>query len=82
MEEYTKYERARIIGARALQISQGAPFKIKLSEEELKKIGFNTIEMAKMEFEQKLIPINIKKPMPGVNNKDTTAKSFDQTKLE
>ncbi|MAH01715.1 MAG: DNA-directed RNA polymerase subunit K [Candidatus Woesearchaeota archaeon] len=62
--EYTKYEQARIIGSRALQISQGAPFMIKLSEKELKKIGYNPVEIAKMEFEQDLIPITIKKQEP------------------
>ena len=58
--EYTKYEKARIIGSRALQISQGAPFTIKLSEKDLEKIGYNPLEIAKMEFKQDLIPITIK----------------------
>ncbi|MBI2651292.1 DNA-directed RNA polymerase subunit K [Candidatus Woesearchaeota archaeon] len=58
---YTKYEQARIIGARALQISQGAPFMVKLTEKELEKIGYNPIEIAKIEFEQNLIPITVKK---------------------
>ena len=82
MDEYTKYEHARIIGARALQISMGAPFLIKLNDEELKKIGYNTIEIAKLEFKQGLIPMSIKKPFPGTAAKDVTAKPFDQTKLE
>ena len=82
MQEYTKYEHARIIGARALQISMGAPFMIKLDDEELKKIGYNTIEIAKLEFKRGLIPITVKKPMPGSISKDAAAKAFDQTKLE
>jgi len=82
MHEYTKYEHAKIIGARALQISMGAPFMIKLDDEELKKIGYNTIEIAKLEFKQGLIPIAVKRPMPGSISKDTAAKAFDQTKLE
>lgn len=82
MDEYTKYERARIIGARALQISMGAPFLIKFNDEELKKLGYNTIEIAKLEFKQGLIPMVIKKPFPGIAKKDITAKPFDQTKLE
>ena len=81
MEEHTKYEHARIIGARALQISMGAPFMIKLSDEELKKIGYNTIEIAKLEFKQGLIPITVKRPMPGIK-KVISVKPFDQTKLE
>ena len=82
MEEYTKYEKARIIGARALQISMGAPFMVKLNDEELKKIGYNTIEIAKLEFKQGLIQIKVKKPLPGTLKKDFTGKPFDQTKLE
>ena len=34
--QLTKYEKARIIGSRALQIALGAPILVKLSEEELK----------------------------------------------
>ena len=59
--EYTKYEKARIIGSRALQISQGAPLLVKLSEKELEKIGYNPLEIAKMEFKDDLIPITVKK---------------------
>ena len=61
---HTKYEEARIIGSRALQISQGAPFMIKLSEKDLEKIGFNPIEIAKMEYKEGLVPIEIKKVVP------------------
>lgn len=82
MHEYTKYEHARIIGARALQISMGAPFMIKLGDEDLRKIGYNPIEIAKLEFKQGLIPIDIKRPMPGASKKELAAKPFDQTKME
>ena len=81
MEEYTKYEHARIIGARALQISMGAPFMIKLNEEDLKKIGYNPIEIAKLEFEKGLIPISVKRHMPTAMKGVASAKPFDQTKL-
>ena len=82
MEEFTKYEHARIIGARALQISMGAPFLIKLNNEDLEKMHFNTIEIAKREFAEGLIPIEIKKPALSYNKKEVSAKPFDQTKLE
>lgn len=55
--EYTKYEESRIIGARALQLAQGAPFTIKLSEKDLEKISYNPVEIAKMEYSRGLIPI-------------------------
>jgi DNA-directed RNA polymerase subunit K/omega len=67
-EEYfegvTKFEKARIIGARALQISMGAPFLIKVSEKELENVNFNPIEIAKLEYEKDLIPLSIKRPYP------------------
>ena len=34
-EKYTRYETARILGARALQISMGAPFLVKINDKEL-----------------------------------------------
>jgi DNA polymerase-1 len=37
--KYSKYEKARMIGSRALQLSMGAPFLVKLSEEELQKLS-------------------------------------------
>ena len=57
----TSYEKARIIGARALQLSQGAPMKVKLTKKELEEIKFNTIEIAKKEFDKGVIPIGIKR---------------------
>ena len=78
----TKYEHARIVGARALQISMGAPFMLKLTDEDLKKIGYNSIEIAKLEFKQGIIPISVKRPLPGTSRGGVSAKPFDQTKLE
>jgi DNA-directed RNA polymerase subunit K/omega len=64
-EKFTKYEKARILGSRALQISMGAPFLIKLSEEQLAKISYNPIEIAKLEYSQGVIPIAIKRMLPS-----------------
>ena len=58
--KHTKYEQARIIGARAMQISQGAPLLVKLSKKDLETIGYNTIEIAKLEYKEGLIQIEIK----------------------
>lgn len=63
-EEYTKYEKARIIGARALQIAMGAPFLVKLSKKDLENIKYNTLEIAKLEYEKGVLPIAIKRPKP------------------
>lgn len=61
---YTKYEKARILGSRALQIAMGAPFLVKLKEEDLKKIRYNPIEIAKIEFHEGVIPITVNRPLP------------------
>ena len=63
--QYSKYEKARMLGSRALQIAMGAPFLIKLNEKKLKEIGFNPVEIAKMEFEADVLPITVRRPLPG-----------------
>ncbi len=60
----TKYERARIIGARALQISMGAPFLLKTTKKDLEELKYNTVEIAKREFAAGVIPIGIRRVMP------------------
>jgi len=54
MEIYTRYERARIIGARALQISMGAPVLIKSGR-------IDPLEIAMEEFAAEMIPITVKR---------------------
>ena len=53
----TRFERTRIISARALQISMGAPLLVKTDEH-------NPKEIARIEFEQNVLPITIKRTMP------------------
>jgi DNA-directed RNA polymerase subunit K len=55
--DYTKFEKARIIGARALQIKMGAPVLVKLPKGKDKPI-----EIAKLEFEKNVLPITVKRP--------------------
>lgn len=64
MEKYTKYELARMIGSRALQISAGAPFLVKLKEKDLEAIHYNPIEIAKLELEKGVLPLTVKRPLP------------------
>jgi len=64
---HTKYERARIIGARALQISQGAPLLVKLSEEQLVTLKYNPVSIAKLEYDADVIPISIKREVTQVD---------------
>ena len=58
MSELNKYERARIIGARALQIAQGAPLLIRKPKDEM-----DPVNIALMEFEASKIPINVERPL-------------------
>lgn len=55
-DEYNKFEKARIVGARALQISMGAPLLMKRPAKE-----FDPISIALMEFEKGVLPITIRK---------------------
>lgn len=60
--DYTKYEKARMIGSRALQLSMGAPFLVKLDTDELKKMNYNSIEIALREYDAGVLPITVKRP--------------------
>ena len=62
--KFTKYETARIIGARALQIAMGAPLLLKLKEEDFEKLKYNPVTIAKLEFDKGVIPITIRRPLP------------------
>jgi DNA-directed RNA polymerase subunit K len=57
---YTRYEKTRIISARALQIAQGAPVLISLS-----KGMSDPMEIALTEWEAGVIPIDIKRKQPA-----------------
>ena len=54
MQDYTRYEKARIIGARALQISMGAPVLIASK-------SIDPLELAMEEFEKGVTPITVKR---------------------
>lgn len=62
--KFTRYEKARIIGARALQLATGAPLILKFNKGDLEKINYNPIRIAQMEFEKAILPITIRRPMP------------------
>jgi len=63
-QEFTKYEKARILGARALQISMNAPLLVKIKKEDLEKINFDSLKIAEVELESGILPISIQKPFP------------------
>jgi DNA-directed RNA polymerase I, II, and III subunit RPABC2 len=51
----SRYEKTRILSARSLQISQGSPILVKLPKGVTKPL-----DIAKLEWEANLIPIDIK----------------------
>jgi len=54
--KYTRFERARIIGARALQISLGAPILVDVADETI-----DPIEIAIIEYDKRVIPMTVKR---------------------
>jgi DNA-directed RNA polymerase subunit K len=53
---YTRFEKARIIGARALQLSMGAPCLLADLKETI-----DPVDIAMREFEEDAIPITVKR---------------------
>jgi len=56
MFRYTRFEKARIVGARALQIAMGAPVLIDVPE------GITPLDAAMLEFEKGVVPITVIRP--------------------
>lgn len=52
--ELTKYEKARVIGARALQLAMGAPPLVDVPKGEV-----NALAVAKLEFEKNAVPLQV-----------------------
>jgi DNA-directed RNA polymerase subunit K/omega len=77
--EFTKYERARIIGARALQISMDAPILVEFKEEELEGINYDPLKIAEKELDSGVLPISIKRPVPLTSNDDLGAIKIEES---
>ena len=63
-KNFSDYEKARILGARALQISMNAPLLIKIEKEDLEKIHYDSLKIAEVELNSDILPISIKRPFP------------------
>ncbi|EGR30001.1 RNA polymerases k subunit family protein, putative [Ichthyophthirius multifiliis] len=61
----TKYEKARIIGTRALQIAQNSPIYVDTDEKD-----YDPIAIAEKEFVQKKIPFIIRRYLPNKSYED------------
>ena len=55
----TRFEKARIVGARAMQISMGAPVLLDVDVKET-----SPISIALMELKEKVLPISIRRSLP------------------
>lgn len=78
-QDFTKYERARILGARALQIAMNAPLLIKIEKNDLEKINYNALKIAEIELDSGVLPISINKPFP--QKKEEKLKRAKETKV-
>jgi DNA-directed RNA polymerase subunit K len=54
--KYTRFEKARIIGARSLQVSLGAPVLIDIPEGMI-----DPVEIARLEFDRGVLPITVRR---------------------
>ncbi len=64
----TRFEKARIVGARALQISMGAPILVDASE------NTNPIDIAIKELGAGILPITIRRTLPDGTFQDIPLK--------
>ena len=65
----TRYERSRIIGARALQLAfQASPFT------EIPKGIIDPLDIASYELEQKMLPITIRRHLPDGTSQNVPVK--------
>ncbi len=56
---YTRYERARIVGARALQISMGAPVLVRTAK-------IDPLDIALVEFDENRVPITVRRQFGNI----------------
>jgi DNA-directed RNA polymerase I, II, and III subunit RPABC2 len=61
----TRYEKARIIGARSLQISFGAPILV-----EKPKNMIDPIKIAQLELKSGILPLTIRRELPSEEYQD------------
>jgi len=72
-QTFTKYEIARIIGARALQVAMDAPLLLKISDDELKSMKYDPLKIAEKELNEGALPISIHRPFPKRHKEKLTA---------
>lgn len=68
-DKFTKYEIARILGARSLQLAMDAPILLNLSKEEEEELNYDTLKIAEIELTAGVLPITVRRPLPKKSGK-------------
>src|SRR3989338_10813397 len=68
-EKFTRYEIARILGARSLQLAMDAPVLLKMSKEEEIELSYDVLKIAEKEFAAGVLPITVRRPLPKRSEK-------------
>jgi len=79
-DKFTRYEIARILGARSLQLAMDAPVLLKLSKEEEDELNYDTLKIAEKELESDILPITIRRPLPKKSEKTIKKLSEEEVK--
>jgi DNA-directed RNA polymerase subunit K/omega len=80
-QEFSKYERARIIGARGLQISMDAPLLMNIKEHDLEEINFDPLRIAEKELDSGVLPISVNRPMPQKSEESIEKVKVEESKV-
>ena len=79
-EKFTKYEIARILGARSLQLAMDAPILLKLTDQEKEALNYDTLRIAEKELYAGVLPITVRRPMPKRSEK--LVKKLSETEIK
>ncbi len=79
-DKFTKYEVARILGARSLQLAMDAPVLLKMSKEEEEDLNYDTLRIAEKELASGVLPITVKRPLPKKSEKQVKKLSEKEIK--
>ena len=80
-QEFSKYEKARIIGARGLQVSMDAPLLVKMDSKELDGVNYDPLKIAEKELDSGVLPISVNRPMPERKEEDLEKIKIEETKV-
>ena len=80
-EEFSKYEKARILGARGLQISMDAPLLVDMKADELEGVNYDPLRIAEKELDFGVLPISVNRPMPEKKEENIEKIKIEESKV-